>query len=317
LKLGIIGGYGKQGKKLADLLQANCSVEFIYYLHRDYSVNDKNTTGSIKDLLKCEGIIIASPNNTHFQYIKYFNEVNYFGYIFCEKPACNTLDELKYLSNISDSLKSRLLFGFNLRFDKYITNSFCISDLGKCLYITIISGHGLAYKKGYEKSWRNSQKKNKNGIIENVLIHYIDRFLSEFGNPSEMIYQKQRRGPVSVTYDTVHYSAIFNDNICLDVFISYAMPCLSNIKVIYENGLVEFGDEITISYPRDYFSENGNFVAPKIQKMIKKNIDEIWTESQNNIIKYFLEKLNGGQQFDLIHYDNSINSTKYLLNMTD
>ena len=42
--------------------------------------------------------------------------------------------------------------------------------------MNIISTHGLAFKKGYEESWRADGKNNLHNILDTVSIHYLDLF---------------------------------------------------------------------------------------------------------------------------------------------
>jgi predicted dehydrogenase len=319
LKLGVIGGLGRQGKKLLNIVRNVNShdILYVYYLHRQYEENifDK-TVFSIDELFSCDAIIIASPNNTHTGYIKYLFDRDYPGYVFCEKPIANSLKELAILDNLPVKYKEKILFDFNLRFNNHFYNDFYIDELGNLLYISIIDGHGLAYQKEYEMSWRNSPEKNINGIIENVLIHYIDLFMYFGGQPTGVIFHKGMHGPFSNVFDTVHYSANYqyNNNIfCADVFLSYSIPCISCIKMVFDNGFIEYGKNIVIRYPRETFNSNGNFIQPGIKKIIKKSIGDIWTDSQINAINFFIRTVQKNDPIDLKQYNSSLKSTEYLL----
>jgi len=83
VKLGIIG-YKNHAERLLNILdkKKDCHVEFIY--HPTKKLKDVRGTNKILDLLSCDGILISSPNDTHFSYLKKLEKFN--GYIFCEKP---------------------------------------------------------------------------------------------------------------------------------------------------------------------------------------------------------------------------------------
>ena len=99
VKLGIIG-YKNHAERLRNILdkKRNCCLKFIY--HPTKKIKDVRGTNKISDLLSCDGILIASPNNTHFSYLKKLEKFN--GYIFCEKPPA----ERSGNSSISMSSKS-------------------------------------------------------------------------------------------------------------------------------------------------------------------------------------------------------------------
>jgi predicted dehydrogenase len=319
LKVGLIGGLGKQGEKLVTLLRNNCPLnikpDFLYYLHRGYDVNMKNKTVSFIDgLFLCDVIIIASPNNTHIDYIKYLYEHYYSGYIFCEKPIANSLEDLNYLNKLPGIFREKILFGFNLRYGDCLPSNLKMKDLGNLVYISVVDGHGLAYKQEYKNSWRNNPKNNTNGIIGNVLLHYLDMFNYFFGTPMNTNIWGEKQSPFSQVFDTVHYSGNYQNG-CLfaDVFLSYSTPCISYIKAIFDNGIIEYGDEIVIRYPRETCNSNGNFISPDIKKIIKKDINEIWTESQINMIKYFINLIIMKDKIDLKQFLDSLKSTEFLL----
>ncbi len=81
IKLGIIG-YGNQAKRLITIFNEikNCNIELVY--HPTKSLDHSNSTNNFSDLLDCHAVVIANPNNTHFEYIQKLLE-NFDGYIFC------------------------------------------------------------------------------------------------------------------------------------------------------------------------------------------------------------------------------------------
>ena len=75
VKLGIIG-YKNHAERLRNILdkKRNCCLKFIY--HPTKKIKDVRGTNKISDLLSCDGILIASPNNTHFSYLKKLEKFN-------------------------------------------------------------------------------------------------------------------------------------------------------------------------------------------------------------------------------------------------
>ena len=69
VKIGIIG-YQNHAMRLLSLLEErdDCEISSIY--HPEKSINDSRGTKNIDDLYKCDAVLIASPNHTHFTYIE-------------------------------------------------------------------------------------------------------------------------------------------------------------------------------------------------------------------------------------------------------
>ena len=75
VKLGIIG-YKNHAERLLNILdkKRDCCLKFIY--HPTKKIKDVRGTNKISDLLSCDGILITSPNNTHFSYLKKLEKFN-------------------------------------------------------------------------------------------------------------------------------------------------------------------------------------------------------------------------------------------------
>ena len=163
VNLGIIG-YKNHAERLLNILdkKKGCYLKFIY--HPTKKLKDSRGTNKISDLLSCDGILISSPNNTHFSYLKKLEKFD--GYIFCEKPPVVLRSELNKLKKFKIEKKRKIYFNFNFRFKK-INSLFeeIIQDkaLGKIININIILAHGLAFKKEYVKSWRS--KDNMHSVL--------------------------------------------------------------------------------------------------------------------------------------------------------
>ncbi len=320
MKIGVIGGFSGQGKKIVHFHKGNPNITFLFFEHDDKKHRyDDNLiiTKELRDLLECEGVIIASPTKFHFVYLKFFIENNYHNYIFCEKPPVSDVLEAHYLKNIDIEKKQRILFGFNLRHSVYQTvlDKCAEYDLGKMRQISIWSGHGLGYKDSYENSWRNDSKSDKGGILENVGIHYLDWILNNYGVPQHEVCQLSINAPRGRAIDTVSYSAILKNSSSVNMYLSYATPFMEECKIIFENGIVIINKEkVRIFYPRDSYDLNGFFISPPLFKEYAAEYD-LWTESQVKIMNYFYKVIMEKSIFPVDYFNGSLMSNEYVFDL--
>lgn len=63
----------------------------------------------------CECVVICSPTNTHFLYLKRFMESG-IPLIVCEKPICDSLSDVKALRKLKEKCNSRVIVNYTRRF---------------------------------------------------------------------------------------------------------------------------------------------------------------------------------------------------------
>ena len=119
--------------------------------------NEAIKTNNLDDILKSDCIFIASPNDTHFDYITELKfQKGYSGKIFCEKPPVADSSELEHLSQYGENLFRDVYFNFNFRKTSLYKEIKCrLNDLGAVLSVDLSLTHGLAYKDSYINSWRS------------------------------------------------------------------------------------------------------------------------------------------------------------------
>ena len=115
-KIGFIG-YRNHAKKLLDIVEENVGFEVSQIYHPSKNIDDSRITNNLKDLYECDGVFIASPNNTHSEYLEKIVE-NSNCLIYCEKPPVTSGEGIEYLEKLSNEQKKRIFFGFNLRFSE-------------------------------------------------------------------------------------------------------------------------------------------------------------------------------------------------------
>ncbi|MCM1174218.1 MAG: hypothetical protein NC341_04115 [Blautia sp.] len=324
LKLGIIGAYGGQGRRIISCMCEETEKEYIVYEHDvmkkrehlegiEYTIKD-----SLDSLLFCDGIIIAAPTAEHFYYLNYLIEQNYKGYIFCEKPPVETTTELQMLRHIGSEEKKKILFGFNLRYSIYqqALEGWSGYDLGELRHCSVISGHGLGYKDSYKNSWRNNKGKTKNGIFETVSIHYLDMFIDQFGKPLSSLISPSIKAEAGMVWDNIMYNAVFMNGITLNVFNSYVSPFINETRMIFENGIIEINrNTVRIYYPRECFDDRGQYTTPPIVYEAESQ-NEIWEEAQKEILKVFLITIRELGEFSEEDFERALDTTEYILQIT-
>ena len=318
-KIGFIG-YRNHAKKLLDIVEREESVEVSQIYHPIKNIDDSRITNNLKDLYECDGIVIASPNNTHFEYLKEIIE-NSDCLIYCEKPPVTSSEGIEYLEKLTSEQKKRIFFGFNLRFSEF--NDFLkvyskSEKLGKIIQINIITSQGLAFKEKYLGDWRADGENNLHNIIENSSIHWIDLMIFNFGKTTNSNYLPRLVSNNGTSFDTNSVNLQFENGMVASIFTSYATPLVENIVIVGTNGFAIIKDgKIEISYPRDTFDENGLFTNPKNKEEIDFSFQTNGKNSLKKSMNYFLDHLKNSQMFELTNFDIAIYSNKLVLEMEE
>ena len=315
-KLGIIG-YGVHAKRLTSIIEEYSNFEISHIYHPTKIFNDFYSTKKIEELYACDGIIIASPNITHFDYIEKFLK-NSKCFIFCEKPPCVTLNEIKKLSVLDDDDKKRIFFNFNFRFSqvsqliKKITES---KQFGKITHINIISAHGLSFKNNYLKSWR-SARNNLHNILDTFTIHYIDLMNFHFGKSNQFNYIPSKFSDNGDSFDTCNVLIEYDNHFTCSIFNSYASSYVEDILINCTNGYVTIRNNlISEFYPRDTFDTNEHFITPPIINQSSLSMNSNYEISLKNSVNHFLSHLEKKIFFSLSDFEMSLATNVDVLKM--
>ena len=314
VNLGIIG-YKNHAERLLNILdkKRDCYLKFIY--HPTKKIKDVRGTNKISELLSCDGILISSPNNTHFSYLKELEKFS--GYIFCEKPPVVLRSELNKLKKFKTKRKRKIYFNFNFRFKK-INSLFeeVINDkrLGKIININIILAHGLSFKKEYVKSWRS--KGNRHSVLDTVTVHFIDMLNLHFGKPKKIHYYPKSINKTGTAYDTVNVNMTYGNGIDVQILNSYASPLVNEISILTDNSWIIFRkNEFIIYHPRDTFDKKGFFKDPPIYKKFKINKDEDYLKSLSCSLDDFIFHTKNNMPFDLKLFNTSLEVSKIIIDL--
>ncbi len=306
IRVGIIG-LGSQYNRISKILEKK-GIGFITY-KPPRNKNYFNKEG-FDNLKKCNVIFILSPNDTHLKYIQLLKDNRF---IFCEKPPVNKLKDLKELKKIKSN---KLYFNYNFRFSKISETLRNAQKFGlkELLYASIITGHGLGFKKDYPKSWRSNRKICKKGVFEIVSSHWIDLInyhydIKKIQNLNLINFTKNTKG-----IDNSYCKLLLKNKSEVNIFSSYTSPLIKKIIFVFTNGILEQNDNfIEIRGPAMNLDKNNFFKKPKLIKKINLNEQQDYILSLEKSVAYFLEHAFNNKNFPKDNIKKSLASNNFII----
>jgi predicted dehydrogenase len=307
LKISIIG-YKNHAIRLRNIIKQLGYDNITTFNHHKDDIND---------LKSYDVYIIASPNDSHVEWIETIRSFGADKYIFCEKPPASDLDQLRKIS-IYDP---RIYFNFNYRFSliSQLTKTYLESgELGKIVNASFISSHGLAFKSGFKNNWRFQGNSLSSSIFGNLGIHYIDLVGYLFGDISNIMVSN--RNIVSEGHpDSVHIS-LDSKNCSSSIFITYAAPFRNEAIIIFDDGILELmNGKMTIQKPRDVFNKEKMFIPAKSSSIQTSFSDSksYYDDSLVKSIKYFFNHVDNKKSFPSSDYERAIKTNQIVLDEVD
>lgn len=187
----VIVGLGSMGKKHLNFARFHCPRAIIKVLTK-YPFNDpeRSANGYLQNIseaiaFKPQLIIIANPASLHLQTASKMAKLDAFMLI--EKPLSNNLEHIENLIEIFKKFKTKLLIGYNLRFNpslSYFREIYKKGVIGKIFSVRAEVGQ-------YLPDWRNeieykksvSANKSLGGGVLLELSHELDYLIWMFGRP--------------------------------------------------------------------------------------------------------------------------------------
>lgn len=250
------------------------------------------------DVIRSDAIFITSPNDTHGQYLEQLEKI-YDGYIYCEKPPVNKLEELPILDKINSN---KCFFGFNFRYSPVLSvlsstrNEF---NLGSIVAVEIHCSYPFAVRPEYLGSWKSDCDRSPRGVLENLGVHYIDMSVSLCGSIQTSFVSLTSSMNDNRAPDTASISLVHSDSIFSNIFVSYATSFLNRIYLTLENGDIHYdGFKIDVYSPRESFNSRGLSIRPPLS--FKKELDSetAYQESLCECVRQFIQVVSTGGQFE-------------------
>ena len=276
-------------------------------------------TNNFNDVQKADVIVVASPTDTHYEYLDRLSQT-YGGYVFCEKPPCGTGVELDRLSQLADGIKARVFFNFCYRYSAFAKVCKSIVSSGECgvpIALSFRSGHGLAFKESYKSNWRNLSSNPMNNIVGNVGIHYIDLADYLLGEVTNLTCCSTKVAAATRYEDSVHISIERGNGLPTSVFLSYACPLEDFAQLILSDGLIECREgQLTVRYPRDCFDSAGLFETPPIRSRLSfSDSRAYYDDAIVNSFRTCFTSVRASGRFPISQFESAIASTEKVLNL--
>lgn len=311
LTFGIIGN-GNHAKRIRKII--NCALPDARFVIFDRHAEFR----SWPNILNTDALFIASPNNTHVEYMQKLTESAYKGYIYCEKPVVNDISKIDYIESLD---RDRIFLGLNFRYSdipSIIDSLLSKYDLGHCLRLEINISYPFVLQDHYKNSWKSSSKFCPLGVLENLGIHFIDFAIQCLGRPAVVSSHLRKLNSNSDTFDWSQTDIIFQDNSTATICNSYTTPYRNELRLNFLRGEIFIDDQgVTLVYPRDSFDSNGLSIRPPSISVDQRSLDDLFGASLGSCVRYFLSYVQKGKSLSKQDFANSILSIQTMLNTVD
>jgi predicted dehydrogenase len=325
----LVIGYKNHARRIINHLNTIDLIAkiFVYHPNADRlpisSEDEKHKliyTDDESTLSKVDAIFIASPSETHLEYIKKITgedaERGSIPYVYCEKPPATNASEIEWLKNNESKIWQKVYFGFNFRFSNFAQIARRLirtNEIGEPIQANFNLSHGIAFKKGIEKNWRFANPNIFSKITGNVGIHYADLACNLFGKAGQF-HIMERNIAGHTQNDTATITMQHPNKVVTSIFLSYSTVYSSNLQIYFDDGiLAENSGRIRLISPRDTFNDNGEFIEP--EGTVLENGGGCENEPQDLLLSlnYFIDVVANGSSFRSTDFKNSLSITELFI----
>ena len=307
IKIGIIGlgNMGSTHLRVLSILK-NVQISFIYdknsklmkILAKKYNYNSTNDLKN--DLNKIDALIISSPTNTHYKYLKM--AIGKVKNIFVEKPLTNYLDQSKDIFGLVKKFKTNFQIGMIERFNPVFGT-----------VKNIIKNEKKPIVCKFNRSSNLSDRIKDTDVIYDLMIHDIDLALN-FNGPVKKIVSIGKKFNNMIKY--VH-SEIYHKNGTISIIevSRITNKKIRSISFLFKKAFCEvnlLNKEISISKnPVMTNNKNRGFLFNTQEQKIEVKPQEAALSQMNSFIKSCLkrEKIDNKYYLDSLQICNYINKS--------
>jgi len=292
MKIGIVG-LGSIGQRHArSLLKLGNMDIYALRTQKGTLTNLPDDLRSIKEIfdqdefyaIDLDGIIISNPTSLHIKTMKKALEKKI--PIFVEKPLANNISEIKELKDYD---LSKVLVGFNLRYDDLINtvkNYLDSGKLGKIYKAHLYCGQYLPLWHPYA-DYRNEYyaRKELGGGVLRTLSHEIDIMHYLFGVPKEIVGVVEKISSLEIDVDDNAYLICrLKNNTLIAIEIDYLNPKgIREGTVFGSKGILQY----TYTTPQVTFTSNKGSTTI-LYKKEKTDWDKIYQQEMKDFIECIL-----------------------------
>ena len=294
----------------------NVVLDKVFY-HKNVPIESKSlpVTNSLAECLTSDAIIVSTPTESHIDFIRQLS--NYDGYILLEKPAVNSLQQIRELCALPKDFKQRIRVNFNFQFHKlaYLLHTLKISgDLGKIFAFDVHTSHGVAFRTDWNNTWRVDNKTGL-GPMETTGIHYVQFSLVEFGSVMDSSLRTMGLSGRPAAVDTGILNMTMSDGTEVRIRHSYASPYAVRFELWGTNAFLTYdGSIVKLYHPRDTFDSQEKFASPPVRDSWNIEFQQAWMDSLENSQSQFLNVVMECGQLDPDEFDRDVSAMSILLN---
>lgn len=315
LSIGTIGCRG-HAARIIERVERSGIGRIALIHHPGRRIDSPLYTPHLEDLRELDAVLILSPNASHARYLSW--AADYPGYVFCEKPPIVQKTELALFERLEPD---RTFFNFNLRYSRlarFLTDAPKRWNLGSLVSCDILATHGLAFSPKYIGSWRADPDLHSHGLAETVAIHFVDLLATIFPQMlSTVAYVHSNIAHTGKADDTCRWLLALKGGGTASITASYAAPAVSNIVLLFANGLIHVGqDRIVVKGPRDTFDSTGGYSPPPEIHSESFDFKTNYIDSLDCSVKTFLEACRDRRALPQDAFDRSAMVNRLLVNLS-
>ena len=213
----ILIGKGNFGSELQKYFGAFQSIEWIDIINSKKKQDKTFYSDTFQLLGIADFIVIACPDPFHIDWLIYLSQMEYKGYVFCEKSPVTNINQLRILREINNL---NLYFNFPLNFTNFLMIN---SKSNASPRIELNWGHNLALKDKYISSWRSKIELCEFGVATSLGIHFVNQAVYLYGNPEDYSVEYLNLSQTGSSPDTFKIDMRFKDDLIIQINCSYAV----------------------------------------------------------------------------------------------